>query len=133
MHLLTIQSFGFTVAAHFEKIFSYSKTGSAYLDRLFYLIQFQKPFFDYLKSDATEQDCLTFPDHHHFTDKDLLDIKNKAKNRIIITTEKDYVRLQDTVLSEQLFYLPIKSRFVTGEASFDRILLQYVSKSSVKP
>lgn len=92
-----------------------------------------KPFFDYLKSDATEQDCLTFPDHHHFTDKDLLDIKNKAKNRIIITTEKDYVRLQDTVLSEQLYYLPIKSRFVTGEASFDRILLQYVSKSSVKP
>lgn len=92
-----------------------------------------KLFFEYLKLDATEQDCLAFPDHHHFTDKDLSDIKNKAQNRIIITTEKDYVRLQDTVLSEQLYYLPIKSRFVTGEANFDRTLLQYVSKSSVKP
>jgi tetraacyldisaccharide 4'-kinase len=91
-----------------------------------------KPFFDYLKSDVTEQDCLIFPDHHHFTDKDLLDIKNKAQNRIIITTEKDYVRLQDTVLSEQLYYLPIRSRFVTGKANFDRTLLQYVSKSSFK-
>ena len=64
-----------------------------------------KTFFAYLQN---ENDILLkFSDHHHFTDKDILYIKKQAKNNIIITTEKDFVRLNDSVLKEQLFYLPI--------------------------
>lgn len=93
-----------------------------------------EPFFTYLKSNANQQDCLTYPDHHHFTEKDILDIKNKAQNKIIITTEKDYVRLKNSVLAGQLFYLPIKSSFISGPdtsgENFDKTILNYVGKSS---
>ena len=45
-----------------------------------------EPFFAYLQD--TNDVCLSFPDHHNFTDKDILEIKNLAQNNIIITTEK---------------------------------------------
>jgi len=78
--------------------------------------------------------CLSFPDHHHFTDKDILKIKNLAQNKIIIATEKDYMRLRGILPSEQLFYLPIQSRFLSNSASsgdnFDKTILNYVGTSS---
>jgi len=52
-------------------------------------------FFAHLQSN--KEACLTFPDHHQFTEKDLLEIKNKAQNSIIITTEKDFVRLKGSL------------------------------------
>ena len=95
-----------------------------------------EPFFAYLQD--SNDVCLSFPDHHSFTDKDILEIKNLAKNNIIITTEKDYVRLKGSLPSEQLFYLPIQSSFVSGpdsEASergdnFDKTIIDYVGKST---
>jgi tetraacyldisaccharide 4'-kinase len=78
--------------------------------------------------------CLSFPDHHHFTDKDILKIKNLAQNKIIISTEKDYVRLKGILPGGQLFYLPIQSRFLSKSASsgdnFDKTILNYVGTSS---
>ncbi|WP_413999198.1 tetraacyldisaccharide 4'-kinase [Flavobacterium sp. W1B] len=87
-----------------------------------------EPFFDYLK--AEKEDCLTFPDHHNFTDKDILEIKNKSLNKIIITTEKDYVRLKGSVPSDQLFYLPIKSKFLRGDEEFRKTITNYVGTST---
>ena len=78
----------------------------------------------------TNDACLSFPDHHHFTDKDILEIKNAAQNSIIITTEKDYVRLTGLLPSEQLFYLPIKSSFILGSKNFDKTILNYVGTST---
>ncbi|EIA10467.1 tetraacyldisaccharide 4'-kinase [Flavobacterium frigoris] len=83
-----------------------------------------EPFFNFLK--RNNEECLTFPDHHHFTEKDILDIKNKAINKIIVTTEKDYVRLKDSIPSEQLFYLPIKSKFLVADNAFKKTILNYV-------
>lgn len=83
-----------------------------------------KPFFDYLKNDNDE--CLTFPDHHHFSDTDLETILTKANGRKIITTEKDYVRLKDSKLVSQLYYLPIKSTFINHQQNFDVTILEYV-------
>lgn len=83
-----------------------------------------KPFFDYLKNESDE--CLTFPDHHHFSDADLVAIRNKANGRKIITTEKDYVRLKDSELVDQLFYLPIKSSFINHQQDFDATILEYI-------
>lgn len=82
------------------------------------------PFFDYLKNEKDE--CLTYPDHHNFSDSDLDLIQNKAGNKRIITTEKDYVRLKDSKLAPQLYYLPIKSTFINHQQNFDASILEYV-------
>jgi len=85
-----------------------------------------KPFFDYLRNENDE--CMTYPDHHHFSDSDLDEIQNKAKGKKIITTEKDYVRLQYSKLVSQLYYLPIKSTFINQKENFDTTILEYVQK-----
>lgn len=84
-------------------------------------------FFDYLKNENDE--CLTFPDHHHFSDADLYAIQNKANGRKIITTEKDYVRLKDSKLVSQLYYLPIKSTFMKHQQNFNTSVLEYVKRN----
>lgn len=87
-----------------------------------------KPFFDYLKQPG--DDILTFPDHHDFTDSELADLNERSKNKIIVTTEKDYMRLNGRLPADRLFYLPIKSRFLNGESDFDKTILGYVGKST---
>jgi tetraacyldisaccharide 4'-kinase len=85
-------------------------------------------FFAHLKQENDE--CLTFPDHHHFSESELLEIKKKANNKIIVTTEKDYVRLKGSILSEQLYFLPIKSSFLSDADDFDKNILNYVGQST---
>ena len=86
------------------------------------------PFFAYLQSENDEK--LVFPDHHHFTENDINDIKNKSQNKIIITTEKDFVRLKGSIPSEQLFYLPIRSSFLSASDNFDKTIINYVGTST---
>ena len=83
-----------------------------------------KPFFTYLNAQPSE--ILTFSDHHNFNDTDIQNIKDKSKNKYIITTEKDFVRLEPKILNSQLFYLPIKSAFFNDQDTFDAIILNYV-------
>lgn len=83
-----------------------------------------KPFFDFLKADTDE--IMGFPDHHNFSESEILMLKTKAKDKIIITTEKDFVRLEAKILKEQLYYLPIKSKFLSNQETFDQIILNYV-------
>lgn len=83
-----------------------------------------KPFFDYLQKEG--DDFMSFPDHHHFSESDISVIKNKAKDKIIVTTEKDFVRLDAEILAKQLYFLPIKSKFVDNQESFDKTILNYV-------
>lgn len=85
------------------------------------------PFFNYLKNEKDE--CLTFPDHHHFSNTDLETIQNKAQGRKIITTEKDYVRLMNSEVLSNLYYLPIKSTFINNKQNFDTSILEYVKKA----
>lgn len=87
-----------------------------------------KPFFAYLQN--KKDDILVFPDHHHFSDTDIIEIENKAKNKLIITTEKDYVRLENQNLKTPLFYLPIRSSFISESDSFNKTILNYVGTSS---
>ena len=89
-----------------------------------------KPFFDYLQTDKDE--VMTFSDHHHFTESDILNIKSQAIDKIIVTTEKDFVRLDAKILRKQLFYLPIKSKFMGNQESFDKIILNYVGTCTNK-
>lgn len=85
-----------------------------------------KLFFDFLKSE--KDDTLVFPDHHHFSKQDCEQILAKVNGRKIITTEKDFVRLNGLLPKEQLFYLPIKSTFLN--TNIDKTIEDYVGQSS---
>lgn len=87
-----------------------------------------EPFFGYLQHE--NEKCLTYPDHHRFTENDLLEIKNKSQNKIIITTEKDFMRLKGSIPNEQLFYLPIRSSFLSASDNFDKTITNYVGSST---
>ena len=87
-----------------------------------------KPFFAYLQQNNDE--ILEFPDHHHFSETDISNILKKANNNIIITTEKDFVRLTGRIPEAQLFYLPIKNVFLSDSADFDQTIKNYVGKST---
>ena len=86
------------------------------------------PFFAYLQSENDEK--LVFPDHHYFAESDINTIKNKSQNKIIITTEKDFVRLKGSIPKEQLFYLPIRSSFLSASENFDKTITNYVGTST---
>ena len=85
-----------------------------------------KLFFDFLKNE--KDDALVFPDHHHFSKQDCEQILAKANGRKIITTEKDFVRLNGLLPKEQFFYLPIKSTFLN--TNIDKTIEDYVGQST---
>jgi tetraacyldisaccharide 4'-kinase len=85
-----------------------------------------KLFFDFLKNETDE--ALVFPDHHHFSKQDCEQILAKANGRKIITTEKDFVRLNGLLPKEQLFYLSIKSTFLNK--NIDKTIEDYVGQST---
>lgn len=87
-----------------------------------------KPFFDHLK--GQDDEVMTYPDHHDFSESELIDIKGRSNNKIIITTEKDYMRLRGKLPKDKLFYLPIKSRFIDNSDDFDKTILEYVGQST---
>lgn len=87
-----------------------------------------EPFFAYLQ--AEKNATLAFPDHHEFSEKELQDILELAQQRTIVTTEKDYMRLQGKLPEAQLYYLPIQSSFVKNSNEFDKKILTYVGTST---
>lgn len=87
------------------------------------------PFLNFLKNE--HDDVLLFPDHHEFSNNDILEINTKAVNKLILTTEKDYVRLQEKLKNENLFYLPIKSTFLENDGEFDNLIFNFVKNYEV--
>lgn len=83
-----------------------------------------KPLKDFLTSQVHSYDMLRYPDHHIFDSDDLLDIKKqfeqiKSEKKIIITTEKDGVRLQkfeQELASYPVYALPIEPVFLFNKA-----------------
>ncbi|MCD7938056.1 MAG: tetraacyldisaccharide 4'-kinase [Tannerellaceae bacterium] len=85
----------------------------------------------------TEKVCpFLFPDHHNFTKKDFKKIQDKFKtftDPLILTTEKDAVRLKDNkYLPEEwksrLYYLPIRIDFSAKHyTTFDEVIVKHVS------
>ena len=75
-----------------------------------------KPFFEHLAQ--REDKCLTYPDHHDFTESELVELRKLCETKVVITTEKDYMRLKGKLPPDRLFYLPIKSAFLKDENSF---------------
>lgn len=77
----------------------------------------------------------SYPDHHTFSNTDLIEIGKRfesmdAEKKLIITTEKDMVRLMRFAKELKylpLFVLPVKHTFLFGEGmQFDYIVNTYV-------
>ena len=129
LNLTSTQELYFSCIDYDESVFSEGKSIKASevknIDKLLLAgIAKPEPFFKYLQSEKEEQ--LVFPDHHYFSEKDLLEIENKAQGKMIITTEKDFVRLKGSIPKEQLFYLPIRSSFLSAAEKFDKTITDYV-------
>ncbi len=81
---------------------------------------------------------LTFRDHHDYTIKDLLQIKQhydalKQEHKFILTTEKDMVKFLSpefkTALSGMpIYYLPIKMKILDNPEELDDIILNSIRK-----
>jgi tetraacyldisaccharide 4'-kinase len=84
-----------------------------------------KPFLDYLNSKSIDFEHLNFKDHHDFSSAEIEVLQQKE---IILTTEKDYVRLKYSFQSNssQLWYLPIIFK-IEDEDEFDTQLLSFMS------
>ncbi len=82
-----------------------------------------RPFVKYLKTFPAKMKVIHFADHHNFDRTDLNLIATKFKElkgekRLIITTEKDAVRLSNnpyfpSALKENVFYIPIEVEFMS--------------------
>lgn len=82
---------------------------------------------------------MTFPDHHGFSKKDIKDISSRFSkisnaNKMIITTEKDAMRLKmfefSPEIKEKLYYLPIESQFLHDEGEdYMEQIATYVRKN----
>ena len=82
-----------------------------------------KPFEDYISQYAASVQAITFPDHHAFSEKDITQITGKwntlpSINKILLTTEKDAVRLQQMKIPEMIakcsYYVPIIISYCFG-------------------
>ena len=84
---------------------------------------------------------LSFSDHHHFSATDLKNIKHAFEElpegrRMIVTTEKDAVRLKsnphlDENIKPYIYVLPIEVTFLQNqEDSFNQNIIEYVRKNS---
>jgi len=99
------------------------------------------PLEEHLKRLCVELEILKFSDHHSFSDMDIATICEKfrnivSKNKILVTTEKDLIRLENHKMFDRLqefpfFYIPIKIEFHKNYKNhFDQKILNYVRKNS---
>jgi tetraacyldisaccharide 4'-kinase len=85
-----------------------------------------QPFCDYLDQLHIDFEHLKFSDHHKFTKGDLNQI---MKAPLVLTTEKDFMRLKGAISHPNLYYLPIKMKFIGSKAlEFDQQIEKFVSK-----
>ena len=145
--------------AHQKVFFSYLSYGDLYaidqankkLDTLNELFQYRvicftgianaSPMINYLKEYAGEVKHLPFDDHHEFVMNDLIDIEKyyqsiNGGNKILVTTEKDLMRLKDKAIwdfarSLNIYILPIEISFKDKEEEFNQTILNYVRTNRI--
>jgi tetraacyldisaccharide 4'-kinase len=94
------------------------------------------PLKEFLSSYVHSYDMLRYPDHHIFDSDDLKEIKKqfekiKSSEKLILTTEKDGVRMQkfeNELVDFPLYVLPIRHQFLFGEeGKFTKQVIDFVS------
>lgn len=84
-----------------------------------------QPLVNYLEKQGLSFDHKIFKDHHNFTEAELRELQHEE---LIITTEKDYMRLKNEISREKIFYLPIKNRFLHRGDEFNTLIQNYAQK-----
>ena len=92
-----------------------------------------KPLVKHLAKFSDRVKHLKFRDHHNFTDHDIKNIlaefKKLGEYKLILTTEKDYVRLKTfDYLRDLVFYWPINIT-IDRKEEFNQTILNYVGKN----
>ena len=99
-----------------------------------------QPLLQYLNQFSPNIHSFEHPDHHDFSEQDIEVLlkafhAHPAKEKIIITTEKDSQRLlgdnlKDLLLNLPIFYLPIEIELATKDKiTFDQNILDYVANT----
>lgn len=102
-----------------------------------------RPLEDYLFSKKMKLSSVSYPDHHEYTLVEANQLIEKFQSlpgsqKIIITTEKDAMRLDKPGLVEVLhnlpmYYIPIETTFDEKEkAEFDELIINYVNRTEQK-
>ncbi|MBX3163031.1 MAG: tetraacyldisaccharide 4'-kinase [Bacteroidetes bacterium] len=145
--------------AHQQVFFSYLKYGELYsvsnsnekIDTLNDLFRYRiisfagianaNPMVNYLKEYASDVRHLHFSDHHEFSQKDLHDIQRyydsfEGGNKILVTTEKDLMRLKNTAVWDiaqrmNIYILPVEVTFKDKEQEFNNLILKYARTNRI--
>jgi tetraacyldisaccharide 4'-kinase len=94
-----------------------------------------EPLVEYVMEQCPNTELLSFRDHHAFAARDVQNILNKAEHYDqVLTTEKDYMRMLQTSLVEQLGeklkVVAIETSLGVDEEAFNRAVLLYVSENN---
>ncbi len=92
-----------------------------------------KPLIAFLEKKVKRLDQMEFKDHHKYSLNEVNtmyeEIQAMTGDKVIITTEKDYMRLrQYEILEPYLYYLPIETHVHDAE-QFNSLLLEYATKN----
>lgn len=130
LRLQNYQQVFFSFIEYDEEIFSEDTTLklSSLQDEKFTLvtgIARPEPLINFLEAKGLDFKHLAFKDHHNFSQAEITQLK---KAPILLTTEKDYVRLHKNFRNGHLFYLPVKTAFLNKEVAFQQEILDFVHK-----
>ena len=82
-----------------------------------------EPLAKHLKSLGLDFEHETYPDHHDFAESEINEL---SKKKMILTTEKDFVRLKTEL--DNLFYLEVKHKFLfEGQRILEREIKQFLN------
>lgn len=82
-----------------------------------------KPLVNFLNEKGLNFNHIEYTDHYSFTPSD---IEKLSEKELIVTTEKDYVRLSDNeILNDKLFYLPISLK-IDDAIKFNKTVKAFV-------
>jgi tetraacyldisaccharide 4'-kinase len=83
-----------------------------------------KPLLQHLNHQELEYAHLKYADHYDFSESDIETIQQKAGDKKIITTEKDFMRLQGRL--KNLYFLPIQVQFLADGLKFQRKVEEFI-------
>lgn len=146
--------------AHQRVFFSYLKYGELYsitnhnvkLDTLNELFRYRviaftgianpEPMISYLKEYAAEVKHLPFADHYQYQKQDLINIeryfqKQEGPDKILVTTEKDLMRLKLPALwslakTLNIYILPVEVTLKEKEQEFDEMILHFARSRRIR-
>lgn len=96
-------------------------------------IGYPAPFFEEVRKYSKHLKTITYPDHHDFSNADMARLGRALKepNSIVITTEKDAVRLKHKnpapPLLDKIWYIPIEIKILFNQEDiFNKTVKNYV-------